>query len=72
MSQLSIMVLAIGISAYDLAISPILSAFLALLFMVQVQLYIASSLNLKIGRKYGGLIEYLPFSYTAILIAHYP
>lgn len=71
MSQLSIMVLAIGISAYDLAIYHLYchAFFKALLFMGAgsvIHSFVAESQDM---RKYGGLIEYLPFSYTAILIA---
>ncbi|YP_008474905.1 NADH dehydrogenase subunit 5 (mitochondrion) [Candida pseudojiufengensis] len=71
MSQLSIMVLAIGISSYDLAIYHLYchAFFKALLFMGAgsvIHSYISETQDM---RKYGGLINYLPFSYTAILIA---
>nr|YP_008474855.1 NADH dehydrogenase subunit 5 [Candida buenavistaensis]AGS44061.1 NADH dehydrogenase subunit 5 [Candida buenavistaensis] len=71
MSQLSIMVLAIGISAYDLAIYHLYchAFFKALLFMGAgsvIHSFVAESQDM---RKYGGLINYLPFSYTSILIA---
>uniref|UniRef100_UPI0030FEAE96 NADH dehydrogenase subunit 5 n=1 Tax=Lodderomyces beijingensis TaxID=1775926 RepID=UPI0030FEAE96 len=71
MSQLSIMVLAIGISAYDLAIYHLYchAFFKALLFMGAgsvIHSWIAESQDM---RKYGGLSLYLPLSYTAILIA---
>nr|YP_008475256.1 NADH dehydrogenase subunit 5 [Candida gigantensis]YP_008475266.1 NADH dehydrogenase subunit 5 [Candida gigantensis]AGS44566.1 NADH dehydrogenase subunit 5 [Candida gigantensis]AGS44567.1 NADH dehydrogenase subunit 5 [Candida gigantensis] len=71
MSQLSIMVLAIGISAYDLAIYHLYchAFFKALLFMGAgsvIHSFVAESQDM---RKYGGLIHYLPATYTAILIA---
>nr|ACB37776.1 NADH dehydrogenase subunit 5 [Candida orthopsilosis] len=71
MSQLSIMVLAIGISSYDLAIYHLYchAFFKALLFMGAgsvIHSYISETQDM---RKYGGLVIYLPFSYTAILIA---
>ena len=71
MSQLSIMVLAIGISSYDLAIYHLYchAFFKALLFMGAgsvIHSYISETQDM---RKYGGLVNYLPFSYTAILIA---
>lgn len=71
MSQLSIMILAIGISAYDLAIYHLYchAFFKALLFMGAgsvIHSFVSESQDM---RKYGGLINYLPFSYTAILIA---
>ncbi|YP_008475022.1 NADH dehydrogenase subunit 5 (mitochondrion) [Candida oxycetoniae] len=71
MSQLSIMILAIGISSYDLAIYHLYchAFFKALLFMGAgsiIHSYVSETQDM---RKYGGLINYLPMSYTAILIA---
>nr|YP_008475318.1 NADH dehydrogenase subunit 5 [Candida chauliodis]AGS44615.1 NADH dehydrogenase subunit 5 [Candida chauliodis] len=71
MSQLSIMLLAIGVSAYDLAIYHLYchAFFKALLFMGAgsvIHSYIAESQDM---RTYGALQPYLPASYTAILIA---
>jgi NADH-ubiquinone oxidoreductase chain 5 len=71
MSQLSIMVLAIGISSYDLAIYHLYchAFFKALLFMGAGSVIHSVISETQDMRKYGGLIEYLPFSYIAILIA---
>ena len=71
MSQLSIMVLAIGISSYDLAIYHLYchAFFKALLFMGAGSVIHSVMSETQDMRKYGGLIDYLPFSYVAILIA---
>nr|SBT62525.1 Nad5p [Candida orthopsilosis]SBT62541.1 Nad5p [Candida orthopsilosis]SBT62556.1 Nad5p [Candida orthopsilosis]SBT62572.1 Nad5p [Candida orthopsilosis]SBT62588.1 Nad5p [Candida orthopsilosis] len=71
MSQLSIMVLAIGISSYDLAIYHLYchAFFKALLFMGAGSVIHSYMSETQDMRKYGGLVNYLPFSYTAILIA---
>lgn len=71
MSQLSIMVLAIGISSYDLAIYHLYchAFFKALLFMGAGSVIHSYISEVQDMRKYGGLINYLPMSYTAILIA---
>nr|YP_008474842.1 NADH dehydrogenase subunit 5 [Candida saraburiensis]AGS44047.1 NADH dehydrogenase subunit 5 [Candida saraburiensis] len=71
MSQLSIMVLAIGISSYDLAIYHLYchAFFKALLFMGAGSVIHSVISETQDMRKYGGLINYLPFSYVAILIA---
>nr|SBT62509.1 Nad5p [Candida orthopsilosis]SBT62604.1 Nad5p [Candida orthopsilosis]SBT62620.1 Nad5p [Candida orthopsilosis]SBT62683.1 Nad5p [Candida orthopsilosis]SBT62888.1 Nad5p [Candida orthopsilosis] len=71
MSQLSIMVLAIGISSYDLAIYHLYchAFFKALLFMGAGSVIHSYMSETQDMRKYGGLVIYLPFSYTAILIA---
>lgn len=71
MSQLAMMMIAIGSSAYDLAIYHLYchAFFKALLFMSAgsiIHSYMSESQDM---RKYGGLIQYLPFSYTAMLIA---
>lgn len=65
------MMLAIGISAYDLAIYHLYchAFFKALLFMSAgsiIHSYMSESQDM---RKYGGLIEYLPYTYTNMLIA---
>jgi len=71
MSQLAIMMLAIGSSAYDLAIYHLYchAFFKALLFMSAgsiIHSYVSETQDL---RKYGGLINYLPYTYICILIA---
>jgi NADH-ubiquinone oxidoreductase chain 5 len=71
MSQLSMMMLAIGLSAYDLAVYHLYchAFFKALLFMAAgsiIHSYGSESQDLRV---YGGLRAYLPFSYTAMLIA---
>nr|YP_002122395.2 NADH dehydrogenase subunit 5 [Candida neerlandica]ABX89452.2 NADH dehydrogenase subunit 5 [Candida neerlandica] len=71
MSQLSIMMLAIGISNYDLAIYHLYchAFFKALLFMGAGSIIHSVLSETQDMRKYGGLINYLPFSYIAIFIA---
>lgn len=71
MSQLSIMMLAIGSSAYDLAIYHLYchAFFKALLFMAAGSIIHSFISETQDMRKYGGLIEYLPYSYTAMLVA---
>jgi len=71
MSQLAMMMLAIGSSAYDLAIYHLYchAFFKALLFMSAgsiIHSYISETQDM---RKYGGLLTYTPYSYTTILIA---
>jgi len=71
MSQLAIMMLAIGSSAYDLAIYHLYchAFFKALLFMSAgsiIHSYVSETQDL---RKYGGIINYLPYTYICILIA---
>lgn len=71
MSQLSIMMISIGSSAYDLAIYHLYchAFFKALLFMSAgsiIHSYISESQDM---RKYGSLINYLPLSYTTMLIS---
>lgn len=65
------MMLAIGSSAYDLAIYHLYchAFFKALLFMSAGSIIHSYMSETQDMRKYGGLIEYLPFSYTAMLIA---
>lgn len=71
MSQLAMMMLAIGSSAYDLAIYHLYchAFFKALLFMSAGSIIHSFMSETQDMRKYGGLIEYLPFSYTTMLIA---
>lgn len=71
MSQLAMMMLAIGSSAYDLAIYHLYchAFFKALLFMSAgsiIHSYISETQDM---RKYGGLLTYTPYSYTTMLIA---
>lgn len=71
MSQVGIMMLAIGISSYNLALFHLVchSFFKALLFMSAgsiIHSYISETQDM---RKYGGLLTYTPYSYTTILIA---
>nr|YP_003204908.1 NADH dehydrogenase subunit 5 [Millerozyma farinosa]CAY39278.1 NADH dehydrogenase, subunit 5 [Millerozyma farinosa] len=71
MSQLAMMMLAMGMSAYDLAMYHLYchAFFKALLFMSagsMMHSYMSESQDM---RKYGGLMEYLPFTYTNMLMA---
>lgn len=71
MSQLAMMMLAIGSSAYDLAIYHLYchAFFKALLFMSAGSIIHSYMSETQDMRKYGGLIEYLPYSYTSMVIA---
>ena len=71
MSQLAMMMLAIGSSAYDLAIYHLYchAFFKALLFMSAGSIIHSYMSETQDMRKYGGLLNYLPFSYTTMLIA---
>lgn len=71
MSQLGIMMLAIGSSSYDLAIYHLYchAFFKALLFMSAGSIIHSLMSESQDFRKYGGLIDYLPYSYICILIA---
>lgn len=71
MSQLSIMMLAIGSSAYDLAIYHLYchAFFKALLFMSAGSIIHSFISETQDMRNYGGLIEYLPYSYVSMVIA---
>lgn len=71
MSQLAMMMLAIGSSAYDLAIYHLYchAFFKALLFMSAGSIIHSYMSETQDMRKYGGLLEYLPFSYTTMVIA---
>lgn len=65
------MMLAIGSSAYDLAIYHLYchAFFKALLFMSAGSIIHSFISETQDMRKYGGLIEYLPFSYTSMVVA---
>ena len=71
MSQLAMMMLAIGSSAYDLAVYHLYchAFFKALLFMSAGSIIHSYMSETQDMRKYGGLLNYLPFSYTTMLIA---
>jgi NADH-ubiquinone oxidoreductase chain 5 len=71
MSQLGMMTIAIGLSAYNLALFHLLghAFFKALLFMSAGSI-IHSILNESQDiRTYGGLLNYLPYTYICITIA---
>jgi NADH-ubiquinone oxidoreductase chain 5 len=70
MSQLGMMVIAIGLSSYNIAIFHLINHafYKALLFLGAGAVIHAVSDNQDL-RKYGGLIRFLPLSYTVILIA---
>ncbi|CUM68641.1 uncharacterized protein PRCAT00006369001 [Priceomyces carsonii] len=65
------MMLAIGSSAYDLAIYHLYchAFFKALLFMSAGSIIHSFMSETQDMRKYGGLLNYLPYSYTTMLIA---
>lgn len=71
MSQVSMMMLAIGISAYNLAIFHLIchSFFKALLFMSAGAIIHAVLNEYQDIRTYGGFHKFLPLSYACILIA---
>uniref|UniRef100_E3VW16 NADH-ubiquinone oxidoreductase chain 5 n=1 Tax=[Candida] alai TaxID=434040 RepID=E3VW16_9ASCO len=71
MSQLSIMILAIGISSYELAIYHLYchAFFKALLFMSAGSIIHSLVSESQDMRVYGSLINYLPFTYSSMLIA---
>nr|QMJ95638.1 Nad5 [Metschnikowia sp. 04-218.3] len=71
MSQLAIMMLAIGSSAYDLAIYHLYchAFFKALLFMSAGSIMHSFMSETQDMRKYGGLIDYLPYSYMSMVMA---
>nr|YP_009918709.1 Nad5 [Metschnikowia cubensis]QMJ95780.1 Nad5 [Metschnikowia cubensis]QMJ95796.1 Nad5 [Metschnikowia cubensis] len=71
MSQLAIMMLAIGSSAYDLAMYHLYchAFFKALLFMSAGSIMHSFMSETQDIRKYGGLIQYLPYSYMSMTIA---
>ncbi|WPK27808.1 NADH dehydrogenase subunit 5 (mitochondrion) [Australozyma saopauloensis] len=71
MSQLGMMMLAMGSSSYDLAIYHLYchAFFKALLFMSAGSIIHSLMSESQDFRKYGGLIDYLPYSYMCMLIA---
>jgi NADH-ubiquinone oxidoreductase chain 5 len=70
MSQLGMMVIAIGLSSYNLALFHLVNHafYKALLFLGAGAVIHAVADNQDL-RKYGGLIHYLPLTYSVILIA---
>lgn len=68
-SQLGYMVMAVGLSQYNVALFHLMNHafFKALLFLSAGSIIHSMADNQDI-RKYGGLINFLPFTYTAILI----
>lgn len=70
MSQLGMMVIAIGLSSYNIAIFHLMNHafYKGLLFLGAGAVIHAVGDNQDL-RKYGGLIAYLPLTYTVILIA---
>nr|QMS50787.1 Nad5 [Metschnikowia aberdeeniae] len=71
MSQLAMMMLAMGSSAYDLAMYHLYchAFFKALLFMSAGSIIHSFMSETQDMRKYGGLIEYLPYSYVSMVMA---
>nr|YP_009918691.1 Nad5 [Metschnikowia arizonensis]QMJ95748.1 Nad5 [Metschnikowia arizonensis]QMJ95760.1 Nad5 [Metschnikowia arizonensis] len=71
MSQLAIMMLAMGSSAYDLAMYHLYchAFFKALLFMSAGSMIHSYMSETQDMRKYGGLINYLPYSYMSMTMA---
>nr|YP_008578734.1 NADH dehydrogenase subunit 5 [Candida prachuapensis]AGW07365.1 NADH dehydrogenase subunit 5 [Candida prachuapensis] len=71
MSQTSMMMLAMGISSYDLAMYHLYchAFFKATLFMAAGSVMHSLIAETQDMRKYGGLQQYLPFSYVAMTMA---
>jgi NADH-ubiquinone oxidoreductase chain 5 len=70
MSQLGMMVIAIGLSSYNLAIFHLINhAFYKGLLFLGAGAVIHAVVDNQDLRKYGGLISFLPLSYSVILIA---
>nr|YP_009935119.1 Nad5 [Metschnikowia kipukae]QNS22961.1 Nad5 [Metschnikowia kipukae] len=71
MSQLGMMMLAMGSSAYDLAMYHLYchAFFKALLFMSAGSIMHSFMSETQDMRKYGGLMEYLPYSYVCMVMA---
>nr|YP_009919757.1 Nad5 [Metschnikowia hawaiiensis]QMQ98382.1 Nad5 [Metschnikowia hawaiiensis]QMQ98396.1 Nad5 [Metschnikowia hawaiiensis] len=71
MSQLAIMMLAMGSSAYDLAMYHLYchAFFKALLFMSAGSIIHSFMSETQDMRKYGGLMDYLPYSYMSMVMA---
>src|SRR5689334_7305327 len=70
MSQLGMMVIAIGLSSYNIAIFHLINhAFYKGLLFLGAGAVIHAVADNQDFRKYGGLISYLPLTYSVILIA---
>jgi NADH-ubiquinone oxidoreductase chain 5 len=70
MSQLGMMVIAIGLSSYNIAIFHLMNhAFYKGLLFLGAGAVIHAVVDNQDLRKYGGLISFLPLTYTVILIA---
>ena len=72
MSQLGMMVIAIGLSSYNVALFHLINhAFYKALLFLGAGAVIHAVADNQDFRKYGGLISYLPLTYTVILIASF-
>ena len=70
MSQLGMMVIAVGLSSYNLALFHLINhAFYKGLLFLGAGAVIHAVVNNQDFRKYGGLIKFLPLTYSVILIA---
>jgi NADH-ubiquinone oxidoreductase chain 5 len=71
MAQLGMMVIAIGLSSYNMALFHLFchAFFKALLFMSAGSIIHSIASESQDMRKYGGLLQFLPFTYLSILIA---
>jgi NADH-ubiquinone oxidoreductase chain 5 len=70
MSQLGMMVIAVGLSSYNLALFHLINhAFYKALLFLGAGSVIHSVADNQDLRKYGGLINYLPLTYSVMLIA---
>jgi len=70
MSQLGMMVIAIGLSSYNVAIFHLMNhAFYKGLLFLGAGAVIHAVVDNQDLRKYGGLISFLPLTYSVILIA---
>jgi NADH-ubiquinone oxidoreductase chain 5 len=70
MSQLGMMVIAIGLSSYNIALFHLVNhAFYKALLFLGAGAVIHSVADNQDFRKYGGLITHLPLSYSVMLIA---
>ncbi len=72
MSQLGMMVVAIGLSSYNIALFHLINhAFYKALLFLGAGAVIHGVVDNQDFRKYGGLINYLPLTYTVMLIASF-
>jgi NADH-ubiquinone oxidoreductase chain 5 len=70
MSQLGMMVIAVGLSSYNIALFHLINhAFYKGLLFLGAGAVIHAVADNQDFRKYGGLIHYLPLTYSVILIA---